>query len=78
LKLWYYQIWIANGDIEKTVFHTRYGSYDFLVMPFGLCNASSIFTTLIITIFRKEMDDFVIIYIDAILVYSKTVKDHAQ
>jgi hypothetical protein len=73
-----YQIQIADEDIEKTRCHTRYGSYEFLVLPFRLCNAPSTFTTLINTIFQEEMDDFVIIYIDDILVYSKMAEDHAQ
>ena len=78
LKPGYYQIRIADGDIEKIACHTRYGSYEFLVMPFGLYNAPSTFTTHMNTIFREEMDDFVIVYIDDILVYSKTVEDHAR
>ena len=68
LKSRYYQIPIANEDVEKTACRRRYGSYEFLVMPFGLCNAPSTFTTLMNTIFREEMDDFVIVYIDDILV----------
>ena len=78
LKSGYYQIRIADGDIEKTACRTRYGSYEFLVMPFGLCNVPSTFTTLMNTIFREEMDDFVIVYIDDILVYSKTAEEHAR
>ena len=78
LKSGYYQIRIADEDVEKTACRTRYGSYEFLVMPFGLCNAPSTFTTLMNTIFREEMDDFVIVYIDDILVYSKTAEEHAR
>jgi hypothetical protein len=78
LKSGYYQIRIANEDVEKTVCHTRHGSYEFLVMSFGLCNAPSTFTTLMNTIFREETDNFVIIYIDDILVYSKTAEEHAR
>ena len=78
LKLGYYQIQIADGDVEKTACRTRYGSYEFFVMPFGLCNAPLTFTTLMNTIFREEMDDFVIVYIDDILVYSKTTEEHAR
>jgi len=71
LKSGYYQIRIADADVEKTACRTRYGSYEFLVMPFGLCNAPSTFTTLMNTIFREEMDDFVIVYIDDILVFPR-------
>jgi hypothetical protein len=78
LKSGYYQIRIANEDVEKTVCRTRYGSYEFLVMSFGLCNAPSTFTTLMNTVFQEEIDDFVIIYIDDILVYSKTAEEHAR
>jgi hypothetical protein len=74
----YYQIRFADGDIEKIACHTRYGFYEFFVMLFELCNAPSIFTTFMNTIFREEMDNLVIIYIDEILVYSKTVEDHAR
>ena len=78
LKSGYYQIRIANEDVENTACRTRYGSYEFLVMSFGLCNAPLTFTTLLNTIFREEMDDFVIVYIDDILVYSKTAEEHAR
>ena len=54
LKSGYYQIRIADGDVEKTACRIRYGSYEFLVMPFGLCNAPSTFTTFMNTIFREE------------------------
>jgi hypothetical protein len=78
LKSRYYQIRIANKDVKKTACRTRYGSYEFLVMPFGLCNTPSTFTTFMNTIFREEIDDFVIVYIDDILVYSKTAEEHAR
>ena len=73
----YYQIRIAPGDGEKTACRTRYGSFEFLVMPFRLCNAPATFTTLMKNIFHKYWDDFVIIYINDILVYSKTAEEHA-
>ncbi|KAL3688559.1 hypothetical protein R1sor_014868 [Riccia sorocarpa] len=76
LKSGYYQIRIADADIEKTACRTRYGSFEFVVMPFGLCNAPSTFMTLMNTIFREETDHFVIIYIDDILVFSKTWDEH--
>jgi hypothetical protein len=78
LKSRYYQIRIAKGDIEKTTCCIKYEPYEFLMMPFGLCNAPSIFTILMNTIFWEKMDDFVIIYIDDIFVYLKTEGDHAR
>jgi hypothetical protein len=58
----YYQIRIAKGDEEKTTCRTRYGSYEFLVTPFGLTNAPATFCTLMNDIFRKWFDDFVVVY----------------
>ena len=54
------------------------GPSSFLVMLFGLCNAPTTFTTLMNNIFHEYLDDFVIIYIDNILVYSKTAEEHAE
>ena len=78
LRSRYHQIRIAQGDEEKTACRTCYGSFEFLVMPLGLSNAPATFTTLINNIFHEYLDDFVIIYIDDILVYSKTVEEHAE
>ncbi len=77
MKLGYYQIHVENANVEKTPMMTRYIFYEFLVMPFGLCNVASIFTTLMNSIFYEKLYEFVIIYIDDILVYSKFVKEHA-
>ena len=57
---------------------TLYGPFEFLVMPFGLCNAHKTFITLMNNIFHEYLDDFVTIYIDDILVYLKTSKEHAK
>ncbi len=77
LKLGYYQIHVEDADVEKTPMRTRYNSYEFLVMSFGLCNAPSIFTTLMNSIYHEKLDEFVIIYIDDILLYSKSADEHA-
>jgi hypothetical protein len=74
----YYQIWITKGDEEKTTYRMRYGSYEFLVMPFGLTYALVTFCTLMNNIFWEWLDDFVVIYIDNILVYNKTMEEDVK
>ena len=74
----YHQIRIVQGDEKKTTCWTWYGSFEFLVMPFRLCNALATFTTLMNNIFHEYLDNFVIIYIDDILVYSKTTEEHVE
>ncbi len=74
LKSRYYQICIMNENVEKTIMRTMYGSYEFMAMPFGLCNTSSTFTTLMNSISHAKLNKFMIIYIDNILAYSKTIE----
>ncbi|XP_019087422.1 PREDICTED: uncharacterized protein LOC109127291, partial [Camelina sativa] len=73
----YHQIPIDEADVRKTAFRTRYGHYEFVVMPFGLTNAPAAFMRLMNSVFQEFLDVSVIIFIDDILVYSKSPKQHA-
>jgi hypothetical protein len=77
LRSWYHKIMIRSQDIPKTVFSTRYGLYEYLVMSFGLTNAPAYFMYLMNFVFMPELDKFVIVFIDDILIYSENEEDHA-
>jgi hypothetical protein len=78
LRSGYYQLKIRASDIPKTAFVTRYGQFVFTVMSFGLTNAPAYFMNLMNKVFMDELDNFVVVFIDDILIYSKSVQEHEQ
>jgi len=78
LRSCYHQVRITKKDINKTTFKTRYGHYGFTIVSFGLSNASTIFMCLMNGVFREYLDKFFIVFLDDILVYSKSEEEHEK
>ena len=74
----YHHIRVKEEDIHKIAFRTRYGRYEFLVMPFGLTDAPAIFTDYMNRIFIPFLDKYIVVFIDGILIYCKTEKEHEE
>lgn len=72
----YHQMRVADEDVQKTAFRTRYGHFEFTVLPFGLTNAPSAFMTMMNKVLQPYLDRFVVVFLDDILVFSKTQEEH--
>ena len=78
LKSGYWQIPVREGDVAKTAFKTRWGLYEYLVMPFGVTNAPAQFMNMMNDLLGEYLDRFVLVFLDNILIHSATVDQHAK
>ena len=78
LRSGYHQVRIKEWEIYKTTFRTRYGHYEFVVFPFGLTNSVATFMCLMNSVLHPYLENFLIVFIDGILVYSKNEEEHAK
>ena len=78
LRSGYHQVRIKDEDIFKTTFRTRYGHYEFVVMPFGTNNAPSVFMCLMNNVMHKYLDKFMVVFMDDIIIYSKSKGEHEE
>ena len=78
LRSGYYHLQVKDVDLPKIAFRTLYGHYEFLVMPFGLINAPASFMDFMNRVFHPYLDQFVVVFIDVILVYSKDTQEYEQ
>jgi hypothetical protein len=74
----YHQLRIREEDIEKTTFRTRYGHYEYIVIPFGLTYSPATFMEAMNQMLHNYLDDFVVVFLDNILIYSKSEEEHER
>ena len=78
LRFGYHQILVRPEDVQKTAFRSRYGHYEDMVMPFGVTNAPAVLMDYMNRIFQPWLDKFIVVFIDDILIYSRTRKEHVD